>query len=161
MALLCAAILGGFTGIACAVNYEVTQVSDETMEPFLQKGGHILVDRMKISERSFERGDIVLFPNAMYMETGEGAVMAKRIVGLPGEWVSLENGIVYIDGEPLDESAYLTQANGFDETKTKQFVDAGQYFVLGDNRMDSTDSRSETVGLIQEEDIQGKVIKQW
>lgn len=169
IAFLFAAMLGVGSGLLVAANYEVTQVTDDTMASTYREGDHILVDRMTIAEtfgdgRTFARGDVILFDNPMYTETGEGAMMMKRIVGLPGEWVSIEGGIVYIDGEPLDESTYLTASgagNFVGEDMVKQFVDAGQYFVLGDHRASSTDSRSETVGLVKEEDIKGKVITQW
>ena len=169
IAFLFAATLGVGSGLLVAANYEVTQVTDDTMASTYREGDHILVDRMTIAEifgdgRAFRRGDVILFENHMYMETGEGSVMMKRIVGMPGEWVSIEEGVVYIDGEPLDESDYLTATDAgtfVGEDMVKRFVDAGQYFVLGDHRAKSTDSRSETVGLVKAEDIKGKVITQW
>lgn len=161
IAFLLAAVLGSGIGLLTCAAFEITQVTDETMADTFRKGEHILVDRMLGKAKTFERGDVVLFANAMYMETGEGERMMKRIIGMPGEWVSIKGGIVYIDDEPLDESAYLQRTNGFGDDMTKQFVDAGQYFVLGDNRISSTDSRSETVGLVKAEDIQGKVMKRW
>ena len=164
LGFLIAAILGIGCGLCTAVNYEVTTVTDGSMEPALLAGKHVLVDRMQWGEKSFDRGDIVLFANPMYTETGESAVMMKRIVGIAGEWISISEGCVCIDGEPLDESEYLSNrlmAGGHGETMVKRFVDGGQYFVLGDNRLESTDSRSEVVGLVNADDIQGKVIKVW
>ena len=167
---LLAAALGSITGLAAAFQFEVTQVTDETMMPEFREGSHVLIDRMAFEERfgngkSVERGDVVLFPNMMYTETGEDDRMMKRVIGLPGEWVSISGGKVYIDGVPLDESEWLREEAlahvDPDEEMVKRFVDAGQYFVLGDNRRSSTDSRHETVGMVREKDILGKVIKQW
>ena len=167
---LLAAALGSMTGLAASLQFEVTQVSDETMMPAYRQGEHVLVNRMTFGTafgkgESFARGDVVLFPNMMYTETGEDERMMKRIIGLPGEWVSISEGKVFIDGEPLDEDVWLTEETlahvDPDEEMVKQFVDAGQYFVLGDNRRASTDSRNRTVGLVDAEDIQGKVIAQW
>lgn len=162
IAFLFAAVLGTGLGLFTAAAYEVTQVTDETMASTYRKGDHVLVDRLlfaDLAERDFARGDVVVFANPMYMETGEGDRMLKRIIGLPGEWVSIKDGIVHIDGVPLDESAYLQGSRTGD--MVEQYVSAGSYFVLGDNRMNSTDSRSETVGLVQKKDLQGKVIQQW
>ena len=159
-----AAVLGIGCGLLVAVNYSVTTVTDKSMEPTLSMGQHVLIDRMQWGDKTFNRGDIVLFANPMYTETGESAVMMKRIIGIAGEWVSMTEGWVYIDGTPLDESAYLTEgmlAGQERENMVKQFVDGGQYFVLGDDRRKSTDSRSKTVGLVKAEDLQGKVIKIW
>lgn len=162
IAFLFAAVLGVSAGLFTASAYEVTQVTDETMASAYREGDHILVDRMlfpNLLKKEFKRGDVVVFPNSMYMETGEDDRMMKRIIGLPGEWISIKAGIVYVDGVPLDESAYLDgrQIGDMDA----QYVSAGSYFVLGDNRMSSTDSRNETVGLVQKKDLQGKVIQQW
>ena len=159
-----AAILGIGCGLLAAVNYQVSTVTDESMEPTLSMGQHVLIDRMQWNDKNFNRGDIVLFANPMYTETGESAVMMKRIVGIAGEWISITGGSVYVDGVALDESGYLTagMVAGLEgENMVKQFVDGGQFFVLGDYRRKSTDSRSKTVGLVKAEDLQGKVIKIW
>lgn len=167
---LLAAALGSLTGLAAALQLEVTQVTDETMMPAFREGSHVIVNRMTFegnfgNGRNIERGDVILFPNMMYTETGEDDRMMKRVIGLPGEWVSISGGKIYIDGEPLDESGWLPEEAAAhidpDEEMVKQFVDGGQYFVLGDNRRASTDSRNNTVGLVNAEDIQGKVIAQW
>lgn len=170
IAFLFAAVMGMTSALMVTVNYEVVTVSDDTMAPAYRKGSHVLIDRMVYAEtfgqgKSFDRGDVVLFANEMHMETGEGSWMMKRIVGMPGEWVSIEDGVVSNDGAVLDESDYLSAQSGMGaglgRTMVKRFVDGGQYFVLGDNRMESTDSRSETVGMVEGEAIQGKVILQW
>lgn len=161
---LFASVLGIGCGLLAAMNYQVTTVTDESMEPTLFAGQHVLINRMQWGEKNYNRGDIVLFANPMYTETGESAVMMKRIIGIAGEWVSMTGGEVHIDGNPLDESSYLTEAItvGLEgENMVKQFVDGGQFFVLGDDRKKSTDSRNRTVGLVKTEDLQGKVIKIW
>ena len=168
--VLLAAMLGIGVGLLVAENYAVMTVYDDTMASAYRKCNHILIDRMVFAEafgqgKTFDRGDVVLFPNEMYMETGEGQWMMKRIVGMPGEWVSIEDGVVCIDGVMLDESAYRNErsagAVAGGDNMIKRFVDGGQYFVLGDNRGESTDSRHETVGMVRETDILGKVILQW
>ena len=156
---LLAAILGISSGLAVASAYEVTQITDETMTEAYRTGQRVLVQR-NAGEMDFVRGDVVIFQNMMHMETGEGDVMVKRIIGMPGEWVEIRDGIVYIDEQPLDESAYLQEVTS-DVDMGRRYVVANHYFVLGDNRENSTDSRSETVGLVKEKDLLGKVIDQW
>lgn len=161
MAYLLAAVFGIVSGFGIASAYEIDQVCDSTMNDSFAMGQHVLVKYMDIDDAdTLQRGDVVLFPNQMYMETGEGDVMMKRIIGMPGEWVSMEDGVVYIDGRPLDESDYLVQ-RGFGDDMSRRYVGANQYFVLGDHRTNSTDSRSETVGMVKEKDLLGKVIYQW
>lgn len=98
-----------------------------------------------------KRGDIVIFP---YPDNPE-VIYVKRVIGLPGETVEIKNGAVYINGEPIKES-YLK------ETMKGEYgpyvVPEGSYFMLGDNRNSSQDSRKWTNTFLKEEDIIAKVL---
>ena len=98
-----------------------------------------------------ERGDIVIFP---YPDNPE-VTYVKRIIGLPGETVEIKNGAVYIDGTPIKEP-YLKEA------MTGEYgpyvVPEGGYFMLGDNRNSSADSRKWKNTYLKEEDILAKVL---
>lgn len=98
-----------------------------------------------------ERGDIVIFPYPDNPET----IYVKRIIGLPGETVEIKNGAVYIDGEPIEEP-YLKEA--MKGEYGPYVVPEGCYFMLGDNRNSSQDSRKWSNTYLKEEDIMAKVL---
>jgi len=97
-----------------------------------------------------ERGDVVVFESPK----GQDRDYIKRIIGVPGDKVDIHDGVVYINDEPLDEP-YIdgqTRCSG----KCSWVIPEGQYFVLGDNRDNSSDSRNSTVGMVPEGKIIGK-----
>ena len=160
IAFLCAALLGVGAGLGCGSAFAVTVVNDDAMAPALIKGERVMLDLFVTGEKSLTRGDVVAMENAIYHDTGEGSQMLKRIVALPGEVVSISDGLVWIDGTPLTEDPFDEVRSG-DEVMTARGVPEGSYFVLGDNLQGSTDSRNITVGMVREEDILGKVIVEW
>lgn len=84
----------------------------------------------------------------------------KRVIGLPGETIQIINGQVYIDGEPLKDDITDLHVNYAGIAESRVELSDGCYFVLGDNRNDSQDSRHEEVGIIDEKQIIG-VVMQW
>jgi signal peptidase I len=121
----------------------------------------VLANRFIYHFREPQRGDIVVFetPPEAQARCGAGGTFVKRLIGLPGETVQvrLQRGYayVYIDGKRLDESGYLTQARR-DSGPEKVFkVPEGQYFMMGDNRSQSCDSR--VWGAVPRDNIIGKV----
>jgi signal peptidase I len=123
------------------------RIPSASMENTLLIGDRVLVDRISWRFADPKRGDIVVFHPPF-----DGPVLIKRIIGLPGDEVSLRNGSVYINGKLLDEP-YVRRVDGQPEP-TQPFsnglpwslqspykVPEGSYFVMGDNRTDSGDSR--------------------
>ena len=115
----------------------------------------LIGDRHAYEEEKPQRGDIVMF-----YQKDENETMVKRVIGLPGETVSFVGGKVYINGEPLDESAYLddtveTDCGEEDKTFT---VPEGSYFMLGDNREISLDARYWKHTYITTDDMKSKEI---
>ena len=111
------------------------------------EGSHsdrVIANRFIYHFQDPERGDIVVFdtPPAAAQECGIGGVFVKRIVGLPGETVALENGVVFIDGVALDEESYLPLGRLDQSSTVPIMIGADEYFMLGDNRAQSCDSRS-------------------
>lgn len=128
-----------------------TLVDGSSMEPGLSDGDHLIVDKLSYRLHPPGRYDIVVFS----YETG--VYFIKRVIGLPGECIKIdENGIIFVDGEPLAESygrEVIRDAGIFAEETE---LGAGEYFVLGDNRNESLDSRDERVGPVKEDAIIGK-----
>lgn len=129
-----------------------TVVPSESMEPTIMTGDRTFVTQIPYYYRDPKRGEIVVF--------NEGNVkMVKRVIGLPGETIDIKEGKVFINGEVFDESAYLDPEV---ETLYEEMpyrvaeempytIPEGMYFLMGDNRMRSMDSRA--YGAIRREDI--------
>ena len=129
------------------------RIPSESMEPTLMVHDWTIGDRRAYNEASPQRGDIIIF----YSEE-ESESMVKRVIGLPGETVTFVGGHVYIDGESLDESEYLDDSV-VTECDEKFVVPEDSYFMLGDNREVSLDSRYWEEPYVNKEDIQSKVLK--
>ncbi len=110
------------------------RVSGDCMEPRLHTGERILADKLAYALRGPRRGDVVVF---LYPRDPR-QTFVKRVIGLPGDTVAIESGRVLIDGRPLLEPYRVNPAHG---DMAPQFVPHGSYFVLGDNRDFSDDSR--------------------
>jgi signal peptidase I len=113
-----------------------------SMEPTLDIGDYIVVNKLAYDVHAVHRGDIVVFRRPPSEDCGGPVVpdLVKRVIGLPGETVSGQNGQVYIDGKPLAEP-WLPPGDDTAPFSAVQ-VPANSYFVMGDNRGDSCDSRS-------------------
>jgi len=137
------------------INYvgQRTQVSGSSMENTLSHGDNLIVDKITYRFKDPQRFDIIVFP----FEYEEDTYYIKRIIGLPGETVRIDTeGNIYIDDEVLEES--YGRAVIADPGRAAQDITLGEdeYFVLGDNRNDSVDSRTEVVGNIRRENIVGR-----
>lgn len=131
-----------------------TKVSGDSMLNTLHNGDNLIVDKISYRFRAPERFEIIVFP----YRHAEDTYYIKRIIGLPGETVQILNGYVYIDGQKLDEN-YGREI--IDEDKyglAAEPVELGkdEYFVLGDNRNHSSDSREPSVGVLKREELIGR-----
>ena len=129
-----------------------TRVDGKSMMPTLHNGDNLLVDKLTYRFRDPERYEIVVFP----YKHEENVYYIKRIIGLPGETVQVLDGSVYIDGEKLekDYGAELMEDPGIAAEPIE--LGEGEYFVLGDNRNHSSDSRMASVGVLKREDLVGR-----
>lgn len=135
-----------------------TQVSGSSMETTLSDGDQLIVDKISYRFRDPKRYDIVVFP----YRYEENTYYIKRIIGMPGETVQIVDGEVYINGELLGEhyGNELIENPGLAEEPVTLGDD--EYFVLGDNRNNSQDSRASNVGVIHRNELLGRAwIRLW
>lgn len=130
-----------------------TVVLGSSMEPTLQDGDNLITDKITYRLMEPKRFDIVVFP---YKEN-TSKLLIKRIIGMPGEKVQIKNGKVYINDTELKDDVY-GNALMVDEgiVGDPVVLAADEYFVLGDNRNNSQDSRFASVGNIHRDDIIGR-----
>jgi signal peptidase I len=128
-----------------------TSVIGSSMEPGLHNGEEVLLNKIIYQFSAPARGDVIAFhPNG----DENTHLYVKRIVGLPGESIQIKQGSVYIDGE-MHVMDTPTEDPGIAEEVIKLADD--EYFVMGDNRENSEDSRSANIGNVSREMIEGKV----
>lgn len=136
-----------------------TQVSGSSMETTLSDGDHLIVDKISYRFEDPERFDIIVFP----YQYSEDTYYIKRIIGMPGETVQIDDsGNIYIDGEVLEESYGREVIQSPGRAVDPIQLGADEYFVMGDNRNNSSDSRDPSVGNIHRKDIIGRAfIRIW
>lgn len=129
-----------------------TEVSGHSMEPTLSDGDNLIVDKISYRFNDPQRFDIIVFP----FQYKDNTFYIKRIIGLPGETVQIKDGVIYINGEVLEEhyGKEVMEKSGLAAEPITLADD--EYFVLGDNRNASSDSREPSVGSIKRENIIGR-----
>ncbi|ACB84957.1 signal peptidase I [Natranaerobius thermophilus JW/NM-WN-LF] len=127
---------------------EIFLVEGQSMYPTLENSQRLIVNKFVYRFREPDREDVIVF------EYSDDKDFIKRVIALPGEEIKISEGQVYIDGDPLDESEYETKK--INDNYGPEAVPEDKYFVLGDNRDNSMDSRSDSVGFIHEDKIKGK-----
>jgi len=131
-----------------------TKVDGRSMEPTLQDGDQLIVDKISYRFRDPERFDIIIFP--YHGDGSKKTYYIKRIIGLPGETIQIVDGKIYINGEVLEENYGKEVMEGSGRASQPIVLGDDEYFVLGDNRNNSKDSRVESVGNIKRSDIIGR-----
>ena len=130
-----------------------TVVNGVSMQPTLSDGDNLIVDKISYRFRDPKRYDIIVFP----YKYEEDTYYIKRIIGMPGETVQIQDGYVYIDGEKLDSDIYGRERIKDPQTAAEPVVlGEDEYFVMGDNRNHSMDSRDPSVGVLTRKDLIGR-----
>ena len=129
-----------------------TEVEGASMENTLHNGDNLIVDKLSYRFHDPERFDIIVFP----FQFQDNTYYIKRIIGLPGETVQImDDGSIYINGEKLEENYGMEVIKPETIGRAAEPIELGddEYFVMGDNRNNSSDSRTDMVGNIKRENI--------
>ena len=125
----------------------VLQIEGTSMEPTLTNGEIVLLAKTT----RFERGDLCAF-------TWNNKLLVKRVIALPGDWIEIDtDGTIYLNGDKLDEPYVEHTALGECDLEFPVQVPQEQYFVIGDMRESSVDSRNTVIGCISKDQIVGKI----
>jgi len=142
---------------AANLGYETFRLPSNSMSPTLVAGDYILVDTWRYSEVDPQFGDLVVF----YSPDQPGVSYVKRVIGVPGDSLELRNNALYLNGKLIKES-YVFLAGGspqYYRNHKQATIAPDEYFVLGDNRDNSRDSRF--FGPVSRENIKGRVAHRW
>lgn len=146
-----------FVAVYVIITYvgQRTAVNGDSMEPTLSDGNQLIMDKLSYHFRDPERYEVIIFP----CPTDPDVYYIKRVIGLPGETIQIKNEKVYIDGRELTTETYgiapIEEPGIAYEPLT---LGDDEYFVLGDNRPVSRDSRYEEVGPISRDTIEGRAL---
>ena len=153
-----AAVVIGLTFFVITFVAQRTQVNGESMYPALHDKDNLIVDKFSYHFCDPKRYDIVVFPYHYKDRT----YYIKRVIGLPGETVQIKDGCVYIDGQRLDEHFSEEKIQNAALASEPIVLGKDEYFVLGDNRNASEDSRFPDVGKVKRKEIIGRAwIRIW
>ena len=130
-----------------------TSVIGYSMEPTLYNGQEVLIDRFAYNIGQPRQGDVVIFrPNG-----NENAhYYVKRIVGVPGDTVLIRDGLIFVNGDIYDDQGIFDKIEDGGIAEAGVTLEEDEYFVLGDNRNNSEDSRSSNIGVVRKEYMTGK-----
>ena len=134
-----------------------TIVKQTSMQDTLNPNDYIIMSRRAYSgDKEPKRGDIVIFKSELQDENGKDKLLIKRVIGLPGDKITINDGKVYINDKEYDES-YIK--DGYTPGSVNNLkVPEGEYFVMGDNRVVSIDSRYSEVGCVKKDAIKGRAV---
>lgn len=134
--------------------FQSVTMQESSMEPTLSVGDRFFMNRVSYRISSPKRGDIIAFKTNA---SDEAALHIRRVIGLPGETIQIEDGRILINGETYKEGKDFPAITNPGMAAQPVTLEAGEYFVLGDNRNNSEDSRHGDVGVVKKKYIAGKL----
>ncbi|MBR0378805.1 MAG: signal peptidase I [Lachnospiraceae bacterium] len=129
-------------------------VLESSMDPTLQAGNRVMINRVSYTVGKIKRGDLIAYTNS---DSTDASVHVKRVIGLPGEKIQIRDGLILIDGQTYIEERAFPSMNSGGLAENGVTLGNEEYFVLGDNRNNSEDSRFTDVGNIPARAVMGKV----
>ena len=143
-----------FAALVAIMMFQSVTMQESSMEPTLSVGERFFVNRLSYRMSDPERGDLIVFrTNA----SDEAALHIRRVIGLPGETVQIKDGQIFINGDLYEEGKGSPEMNSGGIAEKPVTLKSGEYFVLGDNRNNSEDSRHGDIGLVNKKYIEGKL----
>lgn len=149
--ILVALVFGILVGISL---FQSVTMQENSMEPTLQVGERFFVNRALYKVSSPKRDDIIVYKTS---GSDDAALHIGRVIGLPGETVQISNGNILINGAVYDENHDFPEISNAGVASSGISLESGEYFILGDNRNNSEDSRYGDIGNINKKYIVGKV----
>lgn len=143
-----------FAALVAIAMFQSVTMQESSMEPTLSVGDRYFMDRVTYRLSSPKRGDLIVFrTNA----SDEAALHIRRVIGLPGETVQITEGRILINGETYKEGRDFPSISNPGMAASPVTLESGEYFVLGDNRNNSEDSRYGDIGKVKKKYIVGKL----
>ena len=132
-------------------------VQQESMQPNFYEDDYLIISKQAYTLFGDEEyGDVIIFKTILPYDEGEEKFLIKRIIGVPGDTIEITNGYVFRNGEMIEEP--YVEDYGVSGEMAPIVVEEGKLFVMGDNRAVSQDSRSQTIGQVDQDAVLGKVI---
>lgn len=150
VAVICAVVLLQFI--------QPTIVREHSMENTLIENDYLFVSKQtyKLFGKEPATGDIIVFKSDLTTATGQNKLLIKRVIAVGGDTIAIHGGVVYLNGEALDETY---TKDGYTNTEMDEiYVPAGCIFAMGDNRQNSADSRDSRIGCVDEDLVVGKAV---
>ena len=144
-------VLAAMVGIML---FQTVTMQESSMEPTIAVGDRFFINRVVYKFSSPKRGDLIVFrTNA----SDDAALHLRRVIGLPGETIQISGGRILIDGEAYKEGKDFPMISNPGLASSSITLESGEYFVLGDNRNNSEDSRYADIGMVKKRYIAGKI----
>ncbi len=132
-----------------------TLVQGSSMYPTLEEKDYLIINRVAYNHKEPKRGDIIVFKTDLLQSNGKEKDLVKRVIALPGDHIKITDDKVYLNGKLQDEKYVHGEKT---EGDIDMVIPEGYVFAMGDNRENSMDSRDSEVGIVNENDIMGKVM---
>ena len=134
--------------------FQTVTMQESSMEPTIAVGDRFFINRVVYKFSSPKRGDLIVFRTNT---SDDAALHIRRVIGLPGETIQISGGRILIDGEAYKEGKDFPMISNPGLASSSITLESGEYFVLGDNRNNSEDSRYADIGMIKKRYIAGKI----
>ena len=143
-----------FAAVVALMMFQTVTMQESSMEPTISVGDRFFINKAVYKFSSPKRGDLIVFRSNA---SDDAALHIRRVIGLPGETVQITNGRILIDGETYKEGKDFPKISNAGLASKAISLGTGEYFVLGDNRNNSEDSRYTDIGLVKKRYIAGKI----